>query len=512
MAALTGEVRTPGGTVPAFPRVTITLYAGSLTVAFAANGTEIVDSYEPPIGTDGSWSATLQPNATITPSGTRYLVEYEAEGKTLARQWVIFPNDGLDHYISEVVSDPPDPIPESTALLRANNLDDLTNLDTALANLGWGKFTRIPAGWGTKWRAARDQSSSRLVKVAVIGDSISVGWVATNWWTNGWVGLLRTALQQAYGDGGSGFITVDYMKNTGNNLVSGWLGTVGGSSQWSRFPDANDNNGRGGINWCSVKNATSGVGTMNIPMWGNNSLKVYALNDPTYGTYSYAINGGTATNVALNAANAVKVTTVASPPAGSAASPYTLNLAVVSGTVELYGAAAYNATGIAVDNLSMAGRRSLDLLIPTPGSSTTQFIGEETPQQLGPWDLVIFALGVNDVRAGDASNVAKNILATWSGIKNKAPNVTAPETLIMICNPGPATGLGGDTTHAEGQMAAEVYKAAQAVGAAVVDVWAFAGRSTEPWNTLGYQSATDVHPFDAGHVQYEGLTVPLLTA
>ena len=73
-------------------------------------------------------------------------------------------------------------------------------------------------------------------------------------------------------------------------------------------------------------------------------------------------------------------------------------------------------------------------------------------------------------------------------------------------------GAFNDFNYAEVMMAAECYRFANWIGAAVVDIWALAGRSTEPWNTNGYQTYNNFHPSATGHQQYYNAIQPIVIA
>lgn len=57
------------------------------------------------------------------------------------------------------------------------------------------------------WYTALSLSGAARASIAVIGDSITDGYLATNFDTQSWVSVLRSLLQDEHGDGGEGFVS-----------------------------------------------------------------------------------------------------------------------------------------------------------------------------------------------------------------------------------------------------------------------------------------------------------------
>src|SRR6476620_49734 len=72
-------------------------------------------------------------------------------------------------------------------------------------SIGPGVF--IPPGWGQFWRPKRNASAFATSRIIAAGDSLTEGYYASNTITDTWAGLMRTNLQNAYGDGGSGLFS-----------------------------------------------------------------------------------------------------------------------------------------------------------------------------------------------------------------------------------------------------------------------------------------------------------------
>jgi hypothetical protein len=81
MATVTNTIKLPDGSTPSYAAVVIELVASTSSRAagwIAANDTTILSVARPTV-TAGTWTASLTPNADITPSGTVYKVTETAD-------------------------------------------------------------------------------------------------------------------------------------------------------------------------------------------------------------------------------------------------------------------------------------------------------------------------------------------------------------------------------------------------------------------------------------------------
>lgn len=81
MATVTNTIKLPDGTVPSYAAVVIELVASTTSRAagwITANDTTILSVARPTVAA-GAWTASLTPNADITPSGTVYKVTETAD-------------------------------------------------------------------------------------------------------------------------------------------------------------------------------------------------------------------------------------------------------------------------------------------------------------------------------------------------------------------------------------------------------------------------------------------------
>lgn len=382
----------------------------------------------------------------------------------------------------------------------ATDLELLQRLTTGVPRSA--PFRRVPDGWGIPgWLRARDEAATRPVVLGIIGDSIGKGTDASNQFHTSWPGLLRRALQQKFGDGGSGFVTVDQAQG----------GVVGSTGAWTTAP-AFGQPSRGGPGGVSYRPTVAGNGaTLTFPVWGS-TVTLWAKTAPSFGRVDVAIDGGAPVQVPLTAA--VSVTGRAFT--GLTAGPHSVVVTAASGSSEVYGVSARNATGVVVDNYSGGGNSIAGsaFSLATVTVSGTGTYTTDTLAAMGTCDALIIALGVNDTLAalstGEAlsDNLNGVIARAWD---QGATDSTPPDIVVVVQHAGKVdTFL--DTALEYPQVAQQLRSIADGYGAALVDVWAAGGRSWKRWADANYwgSSNTDtVHPNDAGHRAYFDLISPL---
>lgn len=233
--------------------------------------------------------------------------------------------------------------------------------------------------------------------IVVLGDSISHGAFVGNTYWNGWVSILKRMLKAETGNTGYGF-TPWLTLGSGATLTQevhdvlfygSWVGaesTTGGADV---------------LQGLSFTSSTVGDHiTITCPTF-QEWVRIWYIEDPANGTFSYSVNGATPTNVNTYAAtrNVAKSILVQMVDTGSGF--FQIDLKVVSGTVSLCGVgyesppnAATGRAGNVVQNFSQSGRR---LQPATEGMIDLACQGS----------VLILALGYND--AGDcAADAAYN--------------------------------------------------------------------------------------------------------
>lgn len=366
--------------------------------------------------------------------------------------------------------------------------------------------------WGGRWRTAREKSKDGLVRIAILGDSISVGEIATNWLTDGYVAHLRDTLQARYGDGGSGYITHNY--RAAGNPGGGQVTTTGA---WT------DVDNEGGILRRSLKPTVAGNGaTITMPVRGS-SIDLFFRSDTTFGTFHYQIDGGSFVAVPLNAAASM----VTIPVNGLTATSHTVVVRATTGDGRFYGVRGRNPTGIIVENMSLSATALADMANATSGVSTTDpyqnTVAYRSLAAVAPCDVVILMLGANDVGVDVddtvfISNMWNAIAAVqYAAARNGRTILSPPDFIVVGEHIGTLDTVPGFTLYERDymQLYAALRETAGAAGAAFVDVWGAGAQSWDYWASLnlwGNNNTDGVHPNDTGHRVYASFLIDLLMA
>lgn len=362
-----------------------------------------------------------------------------------------------------------------------------------------------PAGWGTMWRAARANSGSSLARVAVVGDSIQRGFYASNLDTKGYIGLLRQALQTAYGDGGSGFkgvMDTSVLSPAAYAAINYW--TLSGT--WNLATSSLLKNGPGGkaIQPSLTTDYAEAVVRGTI-------AEFFAIDTSSAFPLRPSIDGVAQTNIASSGAKAIF------HPAypGLAAGNHTLR---VTNSVYLVGVSGRNTTGVVVDNYAVQGSTSgqwnnLDNL-----QAVTNVIDGGAGAWSGgykrPCDLLIMGDILNDAAAGASYDQYLDYLKMFlDGVRGKTSGAAGgfgqigdQDILIVLPHAGR---FDNATTSRHMQMAKNARDLAEQYGAALVNFWTLGRNSWDYWNSLGYWSDDTTasglagtgaaHPSNAGH-------------
>jgi lysophospholipase L1-like esterase len=360
-------------------------------------------------------------------------------------------------------------------------------------------YMTVPPGWGMGWLRARDEARTRLAVVGVIADSIAKGSGATDQWGLSWTGLLRSELQGRFGNGGSGFVTVD-LANGGNVVATG---------AWDTFPSLGSAS-RGGPGGVSYRPTTAGNGaTLTFPVDGS-KVEVIMKTHPTYGRVDVQVDGGATQQVLVNTALSVlRFDTGVTTPG-----PHTVKVTAAVGVCEIYGVSGRNTTGVVLDNysgggLSIAGS-NFNLATVTVSGSPNTYTTDSLASMgaAGSVDVLVFAVGINDVVLGGVQTF-EALMDNLTGVFARAINegvadASPPDLIIQIEHGGKADGL-LDTELAYTTVVMALRAFADGMGALVVDVWGAGQRSWKAWQNLGWWSNgnTDlVHPENRGHRFY----------
>ena len=214
---------------------------------------------------------------------------------------------------------------------------------------------------------------------------------------------LKTILQTAYGEAGSGWINLGTERNMLDGITitygSGWtvndLDNTAAAFQYGSGPDGFTRTSTTAGSTITLANLTKG-----------DQLTVFFGN--TSGVFSYTING-VETNVTANSVKKVQITL------NSATS---VILKVISGTVCFFGMHMRKTTGSGVELNKVGNGNSTgqDYLKISPAGQA------EVSSFLNP-DVLIIILGTNDYRRGHSvANYQAGIMAMIDGFKSSAPN------------------------------------------------------------------------------------------
>lgn len=379
------------------------------------------------------------------------------------------------------------------------------------------RFVTTAPAWGEYWRSARQLASSRLVRIMVIGDSIPVGEISSDWRTKGWPALLAASVQAKYGDGGSGWISPAWSTIYGATNPGG--GQVTFTGAWTGVSN------EGGITAKSLKPTAAGNGaTITLPFRGT-TLDIFTKTDPAFGRVDYQIDAGSTVQIPLNSAASVKTTTVTGLSSGA----HTVKITAAAGDSRFYGIRGRNATGVVVDNVSLSGQKLSDQAVATtnildaeqsPASVNMPVIGA-TLSALGPIDVLILTLGANDAIFDEGTSLQDSLWDALDQIHNKAIKAgltlaRPPEIICGICHIGKADTLPAFalTKRDWVQITSTLRDWSAGVGANLVDHWAQGRHSWDYWQAKTYwgnSNADQVHPNDAGHQAYAAPYIAMLT-
>lgn len=290
----------------------------------------------------------------------------------------------------------------------------------------------VPQDWGINWasKLAAAKAGSGLAKVGVRGDSISFGYYTSNPLTKSFPGLLAANLQAAYADGGSGFngayhtSTILTDAGVASNVVTAWTTAAALWAKTGTWTTAALSVGPGGV----ALQSTVAASSVTIPFRGT-SLKIYTLVNGAAdtATFTYAIDGGSATTITDASSGGVKtvrVTTVTGLSAGT----HSVVITKGSGSAVLYliGIEGSNATGVLVNNFAAPGATgSYDFPIVMNGGTAS------APSVPGLWsggssnacDLFIYAFGANECNRTLSANstLSANVSALTSDFTTSVP-------------------------------------------------------------------------------------------
>lgn len=387
----------------------------------------------------------------------------------------------------------------------------------------------LPAGWNTRFKAKLAAAGSARARVAVVGDSITQGFYASNLDTKSYVALLRTGLQGTYGDGGSGF---KGSANTAANIngasyTSGGLGgsMVSTTGTWTNsLPDGPGAN--------SIRGESVGA-TATFVVRGTQIEVAYLTGAaPTFGSFTATIDGALQSPVVTigSVGGAIVSYTV-----GAGTHTVVITASTATGAANyciIAGVSGRNSTGVIVDNYGRGNYPSTAYANTTGQSwgSGGAFGGasQGTFMKAGQWsggtnrpaDLVIWAFGANDSRSVASGygvtpdQYEKNLRGYLDDVRVNYDT----DIMLLLQHPGK---LEDTTLKYYGAYADRLRTLADTYGAGYVNMWGLLRNSYEYgtaqsfWgdSTSAGAAGTDtIHPSDLGHVIIKNAVLSAITS
>jgi lysophospholipase L1-like esterase len=365
----------------------------------------------------------------------------------------------------------------------------------------------IPRGWGANWRTALSNASTSRATLAVVGDSVSQGFDASDLLATSYVGLLKADLQTRYGDGGSGYLGVPYSRTFMAGGPGATLDTYyAGKGNLDAVTGTWSINSQG-ISTVLLQTTVNGS-TISVTRKGT-SIDLYTVDGPATTTWSYQIDGGATVPVTPTNTGVLIKRTLSGLSAGNHTVVITFTGA--SGTLFFGGAAGYNASGVVVNRFAKYGVTSAAFAVEAFGSQS--YSGSYNY----PSNLVIYSLGLNDGNAAITGDTwAQNARKYLSSVREGGTATGNTDVMILLQHVGKQ-----DTTNNLYQdYVARARGLAEAYGAALINVWALGNNSWNYFNNLGYwgnganpaiAGADNVHLSDAGHTFVYNTIAPYIT-
>jgi lysophospholipase L1-like esterase len=343
------------------------------------------------------------------------------------------------------------------------------------------------------WRSAVRNARTQVVRVALIGDSITAGLGTTGPAVrNSWAGILAQNLHSAYGNHGSGLLPLD--------LASGlWTST----GTWTGNTSLGPVQTSGQTTFSTVFGSVNGGDLWDLGAYYGDNADVYTMRASDSGGCNVQIDGsyvGTTSTV-----------TSGTPVVSKASYATTLGyhtlrvIATGTGTCYVYGADwTIGSTGVSVDNVAKSGATSRAYgAAPTTENAFLTAAGAPS--------LVIISLGVNDWHSSTYGITLAEYTANLQALITFVKAMSSPSPSIVLLDQHETDCLSADGFACNStlipnwsQMRAAQQALATANGAAFVSISSNWGTYAQG-NTAGWISADHVHPSTLGHAFYESV-------
>jgi len=450
-------------------------------------------------GADGIWSASLEPNANISPANTRYRIRYRFPGSKQRPDPVYIEvlTSPSTQRVEDILSTAPTDLAAalSTDPQSLHAFDDAdTTLNLVLDRLDDYLSAGGPGMWSHELRTFKVAFSNRAsarCNILLVADSIGQGWTATtasNRWFDRMMAKIMSSLGQTFSPG---YCAVGAISSA--VAYTGRLWTTSGTV---------------------TQNTDLGLGYSNVTITSGSYAELAQTCDrlwvhyPTFATLlgdlRVTIDGGAPTNITTFTGTTLGGRVWDSGSLGAAAS-HTVRLAPAAAVnTRAEGVTFFNgnySSGVCGFNGAHFGYRYSHFAATGASSWWTDGLDQIAPH------LVIWALGVNEQAGSYAASTIETNMATAIAKVNAvmaAAGLHAPSHLVIA-----PFGTGATSTATDDYRLA-VWKGALTNGAACVD-WSqlagYVGTSTVDDAPAGYaiMSAADPadskkHPNDKGHL------------
>ena len=344
-----------------------------------------------------------------------------------------------------------------------------------------------------RFSAALAQSSSKLVRVAVIGDSIAYGLYASAPapvpTSTSWPGIVRAGLQASYGDGGTGFVSsAASPDDSAGAYPSGSWPVNHYGSNWT-IQQASSSTAYQSINAFAM--TTQHPGDYITFAVRGSSIVVWYVSAPGGATFSVQIDGTTVASAVNSAAGAAASnSTLFAGLAGGAHLVTITHTGAAGSAATIMGVDAVNGRGVVVDLYAQSGQ-SLTGFVAAHGAVATA--GAAARQA----SLLILALGVNDASGGVSATAAQAAFQTLTAAFSGVDTVYVYSSYGALNNPdlytsyqsfiAPAVNVFVDSwtldTHRSYQYGLSIC------------YWGFYGQP----GACNNAGADNIHPSDSGH-------------
>jgi len=423
------------------------------------------------------------------------------------------------------------------AIVAASKLSDSDTLTTGSGNKG----VFLPDNWGSNWRQKLNNSNTANASIAMVGDSLTVGQYASNLDTKNLAGLLRIALQDKYGDGGSGYKSIlENPQSLGSPYGSGGSPSVDSGSLISLTGT-----------WVQSTTNTDGPGAQHLDAQVTGSTATYVVRGSTiktyvvggtgagFGHYTVTIDGVVSAtfNSGGLAANTCQVQTFTGLSPGNHTVVFTAGIGeTLSGSLQVFfcGLQGLNSSGVVVNkygrpsypsaafnnDTALTFYQSNGTLTGNGGNGGYAPSGKWSGGSLNPADLIIYGFGLNDCRpSGQATTpdtYLRNIYKYLYDVREGNPNA---EVMLVLQHGGDPTWQEASTQY-YAAYAERLRGVAASFNAAFVDFWSIGNNSWKYMKDMGYMGDTSgnagisgsnpVHFSDAGFVWQKNIILPLL--